>query len=897
MNEEVNIVIWNANGLAQRSLELKTYIRTNNVDIMLISETHFTQKNFMKIPQYSIYSTNHPDGKAHGGTAIIIKNSIKHYENKSVSYDYIQSTNVTIIDNNGPFTLSAIYCPPKFTIDKEKYKKFFDTLGNRYLAGGDYNAKHPWWGSRSSTPNPKGRNLYSIIKSENLTTISTGEPTYWPSDIKKLPDLIDFAIIKGICPNRFSAKSSFDLSSDHSPIIINYKSKIEINMKHCAVYNSKTNWDTYKNILNDKITCDIPLKSPQDVDNAIHELTENIQTAAKMATPNYALNPKIKNFTSKAILDKLKEKRNLRKIWQKSRLNSDKTRYNRSIKDLKKSILEDRNAGIQTYLENLTPTEKTDYSLWKATKKIKRPQQFSPPILKINKTWARTDSEKANVFADHLENVFTPSVRTIPKEEETSMLNNSQLEDCEDYPLKAVKIKEINHIIKNLKNRKSPGIDNVNGKLLKELPPKAKRFITIIMNAIIRLSYFPSQWKIAKIILIAKPGKAPELVTSYRPISLLPTLSKVCEKIILKRLNKVLTTKNIIPEHQFGFRVNHSTIEQINRVTTKIRNTFEKNEYCNAIFLDVAQAFDKVWHEGLLLKLRRILPKNLYTLLKSYLTNRLFKVKVNNETTKLHAIRAGIPQGSVLGPILYLIYTHDLPTRQEITIATYADDTVILTSHLSAERASQNLQKYLDVVQLWFKKWRITINETKSIQVTYTLKKGDCPGIYLNNQQIPQGQIAKYLGMHLDRRLTWRKHIWTKRKQLNLKMKQFYWLIGRKSKLSLKNKLLIYKSIIKPTWTYGIQLWGTASNSNIEIIERFQNKTLRTIINAPWFIPNSLIRKEIGIPTVKEEIEAYSRKYKSRISNHSNRLAKDLLQITPRTSRFKKYKSPFFIVK
>ena len=131
------------------------------------------------------------------------------------------------------------------------------------------------------------------------------------------------------------------------------------------------------------------------------------------------------------------------------------------------------------------------------------------------------------------------------------------------------------------------------------------------MNAAFRLQHFPAQWKTAQIIIFPKPGKEPEYVTSYRPTSLLPILSKVCEKLISKRLNKILIDKNIIPKHQFGFRNKHSTIEQVNRVTNEIRNAFEENKYCAAVFLDVSQAFDKVWLVGVLYKLKKILPENL----------------------------------------------------------------------------------------------------------------------------------------------------------------------------------------------------------------------------------------------------------------------------------------------
>lgn len=346
----------------------------------------------------------------------------------------------------------------------------------------------------------------------------------------------------------------------------------------------------------------------------------------------------------------------------------------------------------------------------------------------------------------------------------------------------------------------------ITGKILKELPEKGIRYITQIFNAVLRTGYFPDQWKVAQVILIPKPGKPPEDPKSYRPISLLPVLSKVFEKLLLARLRSLLADNNLIPDHQFGFRQQHATIQQIHRVTKKITQDLEDHKYCSAAFLDIIQAFDKVWHTGILYKLRKLLPLNYFLILKSYLQNRHFLVKQQDEHTKLYPILSGVPQGSVLGPILYLIYTADLPTTQNVLTATFADDTAILASHENPQMASQILQTNLDKIQQWLTKWRIKPNEAKSVHVTFTTRKETCPSVHLYNHQLPQADDAKYLGMHLDRRLTWRKHVFTKRKQLGLKLTKLYWIIGRKSRLTLDNKLLIYKVILKPIWTYGIQL-------------------------------------------------------------------------------------------
>jgi hypothetical protein len=217
--------------------------------------------------------------------------------------------------------------------------------------------------------------------------------------------------------------------------------------------------------------------------------------------------------------------------------------------------------------------------------------------------------------------------------------------------------------------------------------------------------------------------------------------------------------------------------------------------------------------------------------------------------------------------------------------------------------ASQKLQTDLLAIQNWFKKME---NESQRIQVDscnirYTKRNIPPPPVHINNVQLPQEDI-KYLGLHLDRRLTWHKHIFAKRKQLGITLTKMYWLLKRKSKLSTSNKLLIYKTILIWIWTYGIQLWGMTSTSNIgeininkhlkkllwgtvfpitltEILERFKLKTLRMIVVAPWYVPKTIISRDLQIPTVKEEICCYSSQCSAHLSAHPNDLIVNLIEL------------------
>jgi hypothetical protein len=244
----------------------------------------------------------------------------------------------------------------------------------------------------------------------------------------------------------------------------------------------------------------------------------------------------------------------------------------------------------------------------------------------------------------------------------------------------------------------------------------------------------------------------------------------------------------------------HRTIEQAHRLVYKI-NDLESKRYCSAAFVDISQTFDKVRHTGLLYKLQCAFPHLEYTLPKSYLTDRTFQVGYQEEYTKLYNIQSGVPQGSILEPVLYSIFTADLLETEKTLTATNADDTAILASHQNPITASRKLQNHLNQLEKRLKRWRMKANENKSTNVTFTLKRENCPTVTLNGNQIPQGETSRYLGIYLDRRLTWRTHICAKRKQLGLKFQQLCWILGRKSEPSIEKKLLIYKTILKPIWT------------------------------------------------------------------------------------------------
>lgn len=744
-------------------------------------------------------------------------------------------------------------------------------LGNRFLAAGDYNAKSPQWGSRITTP--KGKILLQTIYKNNLRALSGGKPTYWPTDRKKIPDIIDFSVLKNISTNQITATTIDELSSDHSPTIYKLSKTPLYENPPDRLTNKKTNWKKYHNLIDNQLCPNIKIESKDDIENTIEYLNKFIAECAKAATPvQERTKARGNDYTSTNILDLLAKKRKAKRAWQKYRSPNTKADLNNAVKTLKESLQKEKNQKIQEFIQELTPTSETNYSLWKVTKRINRPIIADSPIRANNGNWIREDSDKAEAFAEHLRETFTPNRNRGKLPPSVTSPPTPHLRTPVRFSLEAVirKIKELNP-------NKAPGHDLITGKLIKELPIRAKYVIQQLFNAILKTSHYPSTWKLAKIIMIPKPGKDKTQIKSYRPISLLPILSKLFEKLLLEKIHPHLNQNNIIPQHQFGFRHKHSTIEQVHRITNCIKKALDERKYCTGVFLDIAQAFDKVWHEGLISKINKVLPQKFHKILESYLTNRKFKVSYTNYTTGEFPIAAGVPQGSVLGPILYLLYTADLPTSEEVMTSTFADDTAVLYTHENRLTAARELQEHIYKIENWANRWGIKINEDKSAHVTFTLKSRKCRPLVLNNLNIPQADTVKYLGIHLDRKLNWRKHIAKKQEQMKIKFRNLFWLLNKKSKLNLDSKILIYNSIIKPIWLYGIQLWGTAKKSNILILERAQTKIIRAILGAPRYMKNSNMLRDVNIKTVENEATQASIKYVNRLLNHPNAIAKNIL--------------------
>lgn len=877
----LRITTWNCNGLVSRINEIEYFLNDHKIDILLISESHLTRHTHVSVKGYMIYNAVHPSQRPRGGASIIIKNNIEHQEEEKIENEMFQIACVSVsLKNNKTFKICAIYSPPRHNIKSEHYIEVLKGFQNHFILGGDFNAKNKLWGSRLTTP--KGHQLHKACRALKCEIYSGNEPTYWPSNEQRIPDLIDFFVTKNIPKNFIYIENTAALSSsDHSAVIMTVSDNFIEKETPSFLSNNRTNWQFFKYILSEKIELKIPLRTKDQIDEELTSFINAIQTSAWESTPTTSHTNTTGTYP-KEIRDLLSKKRKARKKWQRERTIENKRTLNRLVNELKRITQESKNKAMSRYLGNLTATKETNYNLWKATRQLNQASPTIPPLKNVDGSWVKKAEEKVDLFANYFSNIFKPLECRSDNEE------TYKLEKCDNQVIKPATIKELENLIaKDLSAKKSPGYDLITTKILKKLPHIAVKKLLFIINACFRLRHVPLEWKVAEVIVIKKSGKPDHEITSYRPISLLPVMSKIFEKLLLKRLRPLLTSRLLIPDHQFGFRNNHSTIQQVHRIVDIAERAIENKLVCSAVFLDVGQAFDKVWHQGLLTKLHNDLPTEFYEILESYLTNRHFRVKIENNYSKLKPIKAGVPQGSVLGPVLYLLYTRDIPNPPDATIATFADDTAILTTANSEIEATNKLQAALSDILLWINKWRMNLNENKSIHILFTNKELRYLPLYLNGKVIPFANTAKYLGMTLDTKIKWKEHVKKKNKEIKIKFSELYWMLVD-NRISIQNKLLLYNQMIKPIWTYGIQLWGCAAKNEVEKIQKTQNLILRTIANAPWYIRNTDLHRDLGVRTISEEISIHALKHANKLHSHVNSDLNNIVRNYPATRRLQR---------
>ena len=403
---------------------------------------------------------------------------------------------------------------------------------------------------------------------------------------------------------------------------------------------------------------------------------------------------------------------------------------------------------------------------------------------------------------------------------------------------------EVYNFIAKLKNKKSVGLDGVNVRILKAAAQIITPYLKTAFNKCISEGVFPKSMKIAKVVPIFKDGEK-NITSNYRPISILGNLSKIFEKVIHKRLMNYLEKFSILSENQYGFRKKKDCLQAATMLWKKIQSNWKSKVKTNCIFVDFKKAFDSVDHKILLQKLYHIGIRGItHKLLEHYLTDRYQFVKIEDKCSTIKPIIRGVPQGSILGPLLFLVYINDLGTdpNWQGDLILYADDTAMI-DELNSNSDDKNL------LQNWMSENRVAYNSEKTKFVVFEKRTVKYSNIKIGDNEISSIESYKYLGIFFDKKLNFEVHI-TKVIQ---KLARHSGILYKLRETLNKRQLIQYiRSYVSPVVQYGALLYGLGPKSKLQKILLLQKKLIRIVLRLPPWASVIEKFKEFRIGTVFE---------------------------------------------
>lgn len=823
----INIFHQNIQSLRNKTLEIEVCIKTllKTPDIICLTEHWLTspEEPFTKINGYNLASCWSRNEKEHGGSCIYTKNEINFRERtdiKQVSVESAIECSCIELDRNKLLILS-IYRPPQGDIDV-----FFESLINIFnkikakmvkytvVLCGDFNidllSENKNKAYFIDLMNSYGFNQKIHKPTRETSTSQTIiDNIFINTHIDEEGEVIPTSLSDHHAQTISLPKAINNINTGNPKSRCFSKQKIEYFRQELI----KEKWEDIYNIEND------PDMAYKRFSKIFTDIMDQIFTVKTLKSR------KQHTWITQGIKISCKEKRKL--YIQKNKGQISREKYENYTKILKRVICAAKKSANERYIREAPNKTKATWSVVSEITRKKTNNHQSLNLDHFNKN-GETIKDTLNNF----NNFFINACPNINNNDDINLdhviPNNANIRLEQTNPF------EVYNIIHSLKDTKAVGIDRIPVKLLKSTADLIAEPLAYLINLTLASGIFPSLLKISVVKPIHKKGDKKNM-GNYRPISLLPNISKIFEKIIYLRLISFIDRWKILTDQQNGFRKNMSTIRAMYQLLSKVLESLNNRNYVSTVLLDLSKAFDSVDYKILLLKLEKYgIQGTCNRLIKSYLQERSQCIIQNDNKTghqiksEMETLIKGVPQGSILGPLLFILYSNDLPNCIDDHVVLYADDTSIVFSQKSHEDLEAKIQSTMSILERWFVQNNMLLNvdKTNIIKFSYPIIEENNLIIQFEEKIIQSVSDASFLGLQIDRRLDWRPHI----NLLSKKIAQYsYALKIIANSINKSVAKISYHAYVQSRIQYGIIFWG--NSTEVDRIFILQKRCIRNIYN------------------------------------------------------------------